>query len=204
MTKVKDLLGFEVEYSEKHKVYEICDFPNFSDETPQSKRIFEEIEIMNFNSKKVNFPIKVDILQRIKDVSFNDIMCFTFRDLFDIIKKDENLFLNTNTFFKIHLEHENEICVFSIMYYTINENGTNTINNTNELLEITKTHFRKKKFIKKFVENKKLKNHNCPNFLEYIPVIPLLWLEYNQNNKLCFMKYFETIETLEYDTELPF
>ena len=51
MTKVKNLLGFEVEYSENHKVYEICDFPNFSDETPQSKRIFEEIEIMNFNSK---------------------------------------------------------------------------------------------------------------------------------------------------------
>jgi hypothetical protein len=204
MTKVKDLLGFEVEYSENHNVYELCDFPNFSDETPQSKRVFEELEIINFNSKKINFPIKVDIFQRIKDMSYKDVMCFTFRDLFEIIKKDENLFVNTNTFFKIHLEYQNKVCVFSIIYYTINENGTNTINNTKELLRITKTHFRKKEFIKKFVENKKMKKQNCPNFLEYFPLIPLLWLEYNQNNKLCFMKYFETIETLEYDTELPF
>ncbi len=201
MLKIEDLIGFKLEYKENQKRYELSGLPQFPDDTPQSKKFFDEFEIVNFMSKNIEFPIKVDIIQRIKDIRYKDVKCFTFRNLYKIIKLDEHLFVNTNTFFKIHLEYENGVCVFSIIYYTIKENGTNIIKNTDDLLEITKTHFRKKKFLKKFVENKKLNKLNCPNFLEYIPSIPLQWLEYNQNNELNYIEYFEALEN---NLELPF
>jgi hypothetical protein len=200
MLDIEDLLGFKLEYNESEKMYELSGLPQFPDDTPQSKKIFDEFEIVIFKTKQdIKFPIKVDIIQRIKDIRYKDVKCFTFRDLYKIIKLDEHLFVNTNTFFKIHLEYEKGVCVFSIIYYTIKENGTNIIKNTDDLLEITKTHFRKKKFLKKFVENKKLNKLNCPNFLEYIPSIPLQWLEYNQNNELSYFEYFQSIEnSIEY------
>ena len=195
MLNREDLLGFKLEYNESEKMYQLSGLPQFPDDTPQSKKIFDEFEIVIFKTKQdIEFPIKVDIIQRIKDIRYKDVKCFTFRDLYKIIKLEEHLFVNTNTFFKIHLEYEKGVCVFSIIYYTIKENGTNIIKNTDDLLEITKTHFRKKKFLKKFVENKKLNKHNCPNFLEYIPSIPLQWLEYNQNNELSYFEYFKSIE----------
>jgi hypothetical protein len=201
MIDIEDLVGFKLEYKENQKLYELSDFPQFPDDTPQSKKIFDEFEIVNYNSKNIVFPIRVDIIQRIKDFRFKDIKCFTFRDLFKIIKLDEHLFVNTNTFFKIHLEYQKGICVFSIFYYTIKEHGVHTIKNTDDLLETIKPHFRKKKFIKKFVRNKKLEKQSCPNYLEYIPLIPLSWLEYDENNELSYIEYFDS---LEINKELPF
>ena len=197
MITEEDLKKFDVNFKENQKVYELDNFPNFPDDTKESKKVFNHMEIMNFMSKNIEFPIKVDILERIKDIRYKDITCFTLRDLFDIIKLDSSKFVNTNTFFKIHLEYKNKICVFKIIYYTICDDGMNTIKNTNELLETTKTHFRKKKFIKKFVESKKMKNQFCPNYLEYIPLIPLSWLEYDDNNELNYIDYFQMTEDNE-------
>lgn len=202
MLEIKDLLGFKVDYIENQKLYELSEFPNFPDDTPQSKKIFDELEIVNFLTKKIELPIRVDITERIKDIKYKDIKCFTFNDLFEIIKKDQNLFVNSNTFFKIKLEYEKKICVFTITYYTINENGgSNIIWDIDDLLEITNLHFRKKKFIKKFINNKKIIRQECPNYLEYIPLIPILWLEFNEKNELCKNDYFKMIEN---NIELPF
>ena len=201
MKDLKEFLGFKIEYKDNQNLYELSDFPNFPDDTPQSKKIFDSLEISNFNKRSMQFPIKVNIIQKIKDVKYKDVKCFTLRDLYNVIKSDEELFINTNTFFKVHLEYENKVCVFSIFYFTISEDGANFIKNADVLLETIEAHYRKKKFLKKFVENKKFKKSNCPNYLQYIPLIPLSWLEYNKNNELCYIEYFEALEK---NIELPF
>jgi len=201
MKDTKEFLGFKVEYKDRQNLYELSDFPNFPDDTPQSKKIFNDIEILSFKTRNIEFPIKVNIIQRIKDIRNKDIKCFTLTDLYKIIELDEHLFINTDTFFKIHLEYKDHVCVFSIIYYTICDEGANIIKSRDELLEVTKVHFNKKKFLKKFVENKKLEKYNCINYLKYIPLIPLSWLEYDNNNDLKYISYFEALEN---NLELPF
>lgn len=200
MKEINDILGFKVEYLGAENLYELSDFPSFPDETPQSNWVFEILEEDNFKSKKIKLPVKINITERIKTFKYEDVLCFTPRDLFEIIKMDENLFVNTNTFTKVNLEYKNKLCVFTIKYFTIDENGTYNIKNINDLLEVIKIHFNKKRFTKKFISNKKLKKSSCPNYLQFIPLLPLLWLEYD-NNQLCFFNYFKIVED---NINLPF
>lgn len=200
MEHLDNFLGFKVHYLATENLYELSEFPNFADETPQAKYVFEELELTNFNTKDIKLPVKVNIIERVKTFKHEDILCFTVRDLFDIIKLDENQFFNTNTFFKIHLEYKDKLCVFTIKYFTIDEEGTYTIKNKKELLKITKIRFKKKIFTSYFISNKKMKKSNCPNYLEYIPLTPLLWLEYDEDKQLHYFNYFKSIED---NIELP-
>lgn len=201
MRNLDDILGFKVHYIGAEDLYEIKEFPNFPDDTPQAKYVFDGLEFRNFNYKNIKLPAKVNITQRVKTFKYEDILCFTFRDLFDIIKLDENQFMNTQTFIKTHLEYKNKMCILTIKYYTIDENGTHIIRNKKDLLKVAKIRFNKKIYTSKFKTNKKLKKSYCHNYLEYIPIIPLLWLDYDENNQLPFLDYFKIIED---NMNLPF
>jgi hypothetical protein len=186
--KVK-LMGFNFEYLEDEKKYEILDFPDFPQETKQSKVLFNEIEKTKFYNRNILFPIKLDITQRVKELKYKGIENFTFLDLFDLIVEDKDRFLNTDTFFKVQLTYENKLCVISITYYTICENGTSKIDNIDELLEFIFVYYDRKKFTKKFKKNTK-KIFDIPNEIEYIPVLPLQWLEYDECENLLYFQEF--------------
>lgn len=201
MKRVKDLCGFPVFHNEEEKIYEILDFPHFPQETKQSRQFYYQLEKDNFNKRYFQFPIKFNITERIVEIKYENIEFITLQDIYDIIEKDKNRFINTDTFFKVDLVYENKICVLSILYYTICDNGTTTIQNIYDLLDFTFIKYNTKKFTKKFIKPRMKKYGNIPNDIEHIPLLPLLWLDYDENYNLIYFNHFKLIED---DKKLPF
>jgi hypothetical protein len=201
MTRVKDLYGFPVFHNEKEKICEILDFPHFPQETKQSRQFYFQLEKDNFNKRDFQFPLQINITERIVEIKYDNIEFITLPEIYDIIEKDKNRFINTNTFFKVDLVYENKICVLSILYYTICDNGTTTIQNIYDLLDFTFIKYNTKKFTKKFIKPRMKKNGNIPNDIEHIPLLPLLWLDYDENYNLIYFNHFKLIED---DKKLPF
>ncbi len=193
MNKINDLLGFKVVHNKEEKIYKILNFPHFPQETIQSMRVYQEIEKENFMKRDLCFPIKFNITERITEIEYENIELFTLKDLFDVIDRDKNRFINTNTFFKVNLVYENKLSVLSIIYYTICDEGYTTIQNIDDLLNFVFINYNKKKFKKKFIKNRIKKNEELPNEIEYIPLIPLLWLDYDENNNLTYFNHFQLI-----------
>lgn len=201
MKIIKDLLNYNIEFNKNQLVYEINEFPHFPDDSESSLNIFNEIEILNFRLKNIELPISVNVAVRTKEIKLKDLRGYTLWDIFDFIKKDEVLFVDTSTFFKIELNYIKKKCIIKIIYYTVCEDGERVIQDYDDLLDTIKVRFKKRKFLKKFVENKKIQDPECPNYLEYIPLIPLQWLEYDANSELMYMDYFVLIDK---NIELPF
>lgn len=201
MELTNDLYGFNVIHQKDKGIYEILNFPHFPDETSQSKKLYYELEKENFNRRNINFPLRLNITERIVEIDYKVIAFFTIRELFNLIEKDKNRFINTDTFFKVNLVYENKKCILSVIYYTISNNGSTTINNLNDLLDFTFIKYNKKKFSKKFIKPRKKKYGDTPNDIEHIPLLPILWLDFDEFNNLKFFEHFELIEN---DQELPF
>jgi hypothetical protein len=201
MKRVKDLCGFPVFHNEEEKIYEILDFPHFPQETKQSRQFFYQMEKDNLNKRYFQFPIQFNITERIVEIKYENIEFITLQDIYDIIEKDKNRFINTDTFFKVDLVYENKICVLSILYYTICDNGTTTIQNIYDLLDFTFIKYNTKKFTKKFIKPRMKKYGNIPNDIEHIPLLPILWLDYDENYNLIYFNHFKLIED---DKKLPF
>lgn len=201
MKRVKDLCGFPVFHNEEEKIYEVLGFPHFPQETKQSRQFYYQLEKDNFNKRYFQFPIQFNITERIVEIKYENIEFITLQDIYDIIEKDKNRFINTDTFFKVDLVYENKICVLSILYYTICDNGTTTIQNIYDLLDFTFIKYNTKKFTKKFIKPRMKKYGNIPNDIEHIPLLPLLWLDYDENYNLIYFNHFKLIED---DKKLPF
>jgi hypothetical protein len=201
MKRVKDLCGFPLFHNEEEKIYEVLDFPHFPQETKQSRQFYYQLEKDNFNKRYFQFPIQFNITERIVEIKYENIEFITLQDIYDIIEKDKNRFINTDTFFKVDLVYENKICVLSILYYTICDNGTTTIQNIYDLLDFTFIKYNTKKFTKKFIKPRMKKYGNIPNDIEHIPLLPLLWLDYDKNYNLIYFNHFKLIEN---DKKLPF
>ena len=201
MKRVKDLCGFPVFHNEEEKIYEVLDFPHFPQETKQSRQFYYQLEKDNFNKRYFQFPIQFNITERIVEIKYENIEFITLQDIYDIIEKDKNRFINTDTFFKVDLVYENKICVLSILYYSICDNGTTTIHNIYDLLDFTFIKYNTKKFTKKFIKPRMKKYGNIPNDIEHIPLLPLLWLDYDENYNLIYFNHFKLIED---DKKLPF
>jgi hypothetical protein len=84
----------------------------------------------------------------------------------------------------------------SITYYTLTDNGSKTIENINELLDFIFIHYDTKKFTKKFKQKRIEKKIQIPNDIEYIPLIPLLWLDFDEFGNLKYFEHFQEIEEL--------
>lgn len=193
--EIRDYLsGFELKYNKELENVEILDFPHFPQETLKSKNLFYQLEKINFTNRKIEFPIRFNIIQRIVDVDYNNIEFFSISDLFNLIEQDKNRFINTDTFFKVSLEYQNKSSFISIIYYTLSETGETKINNINNLLDFVNIHYDTKKFTKKFINPRKLRGIKTPNDIEHIPLIPLLWLDYDENNNLIYFNHFKLIE----------
>lgn len=201
MKTVEDLYGFRVFHNEKEKIYEILEFPHFPQETKQSQQLYFRIESENFTKRHFQFPIKLNITERIVEIKYENIEFITLRDIYDVIEKDKNRFINTDTFFKVELVYENKICILSILYYTICDNGTTTIQNIHDLLDFTFIKYNTKKFTKKFIKPRIKKYGNNPRDIEHIPLLPLLWLDYDENYNLIYFNHFQLIDD---DKNLPF
>lgn len=201
MRKIDELFGFKVLHNQEEKNYEIFDVPIFPQETIQSKRLYSEIERYNFLTRDVNFPLKLDITERVVEVEKKVIEFFSMRDLFNVIERDKNRFINTDTFLKVNLVYENKKSILTIIYYTISSEGTTEISSLDKLQDFIFITFNKKKFTKKFITPRSSKYGCVCNDIVNIPLIPLLWLDYDSNNNL---KYFEHFELIEEDQNLPF
>jgi hypothetical protein len=200
MKKEKDLFGYKVKHLKDEKKYTILDFPNFPQETMNSRIIFSKIERDNFYERDIHFPIHFNITERIIEIEYKNIEFFTIKDLFRVIEKDKDRFINTDTFFKVKLFYENKCSVLSITYYTITNDGSTTIENINDLLDFIFIYYDKKNFTKKFIKKRIEKNSKIPNDIEYIPLIPLLWLDFDECGNLKYFNHFREIEELT----LPF
>lgn len=201
MKEINDLYGFKVIHNKEDENYEILGFPHFPQETKQSKKLYYQLEKENFKKRNIQFPIQLNITERIVEIDYNSIEFFTIRDLFNAIYKDKNRFINTDTFFKVNLVYENKKSFLSIIYYTISDDGDTTIFNIHNLLDFVFINYDTKKFTKKFIKPRRLKYGENPNDIEHIPLLPLLWLDYDKKNNL---KYFTHFKLIEDDTKLPF
>lgn len=201
MRKLFDLYGFKVIQGQDKKSVKILNFPHFPQETKQSRKFHYELEKYNFTTRNIQFPIKLDITERKFEVDYGSIDFFTLQELFNIIEIDKDRFINTVTFFKVKLVYENKKSIISIIYYNINSNGNLTIQDINELLDFTFIHYDKKRFTKKFINPRIKKYGEFPNDVEQIPLLPLLWLDYDENNNL---KYFNHFQLIDDDRNLPF
>ena len=156
MRKIDELFGFKVLHNQEEKNYEIFDVPIFPQETIQSKRLYSEIERYNFLTRDVNFPLKLDITERVVEVEKKVIEFFSMRDLFNVIERDKNRFINTDTFLKVNLVYENKKSILTIIYYTISSEGTTEISSLDKLQDFIFITFNKKKFtIKRAISQKK-------------------------------------------------
>lgn len=201
MKRVEDLYGFPVFHNEEEKRYEILEFPHFPQDTKQSKQLYFQIERENFIKRNFEFPIKLNITERIVEIKYENIEFITLQDIYDIIEKDKNRFINTDTFIKVELVYENKTCILSILYYTICDNGSTTIQNIHDLLDFTFIKYNTKKFTKKFIKPRMKKYGNIPNDIEHIPLLPLMWLDYDENYNLIYFNHFKMIKD---DENLPF
>lgn len=195
MKKIDKLEGFEVEYCDDNKNVIIKKFPHFPQKTSSSKKLYQNIEKINFEEKEIMFPIKLNITERLVDIEYDKIDFFTIEDLFDLIVRDKNRFINTKTFFKVELVYKNKkTSQLSIYYYTIKEEGETIINNIENLLDFVFVEYDIEKFTKKFIKPRKKKYGNSIIDIEYIPLLPLLWLDYDENNDLIYFNHFKLIE----------
>lgn len=195
MKKIDKLEGFEVEYCDDNKNVIIKKFPHFPQKTSSSKKIYQNIEKINFEEKEIMFPIKLNITERLVDIEYDKIDFFTIEDLFDLIVRDKNRFINTKTFFKVELVYKNKkTSQLSIYYYTIKEEGETIINNIENLLDFVFVEYDIEKFTKKFIKPRKKKYGNSIIDIEYIPLLPLLWLDYDENNDIIYFNHFKLIE----------
>jgi hypothetical protein len=195
MKKLNKLEGFDVEYCDDKKNVVIKNYPHFPQKTSSSKKLYQNIEKINFEEKEIMFPIKLIITERLVDIENNKIDFFTIEDLFNLIVRDKNRFINTKTFFKVELDYKNEnTSQLSIYYYTIQEEGETIIKNIENLLDFVFVEYDMVKFTKKFIEPRKKKYGNSIIDIEYIPLLPLLWLDYDENNNLIYFNHFKLIE----------
>jgi hypothetical protein len=173
----------------------ISNFPCFPYKETENRFVFNQLEIKNFNKKDIPFPLRIELIERIVDIYNNNIEFFTLRNLFDIIEKDKNRFINTNTFLKIELDYINQIkSRLSIKYYTIKDDGDFMVCSFEELFNIISPEFNSKKFLKKIIKKRKEKYDNIPYDVEFIPILPILWLEYDENNNLIYFKHFSDLK----------
>lgn len=200
MKKLFDLYGFKVIQGQDESV-SILNFPHFPQETKQSRELYFHLEKDNFMKRNIQFPIKLDITEKIVEIEYDFIDFFSIEELFDIIEKDKNRFINTDTFFKVKLVYENKKSLISIIYYTISNIGTTEIKNINDLLDFVFIHYDTKKFTKKFIKPRMKKYGEFPNDVEHVPLLPLLWLEYDENYNL---KYFTHFKLINNNRKLPF
>jgi hypothetical protein len=201
MKRVEDLYGFPVFHNEEEKRYEILEFPHFPQDTKQSKQLYFQLEKNNLNRRCIQFPIQFNITQRIVEIQYENIEYFNLKDIFDVVEKDKNRFINTDTFFKLELVYENKTSILSILYYTICDNGNTTIHNIDDLLNFIFIKYDTKKFTKKFIKPRMKKYGNIPNDIEHIPLLPLLWLDYDENYNIIYFNHFKLIDD---DKNLPF
>ena len=194
MIKIKKY-GFKIKLDKIKEIGIISDLPSFPQETNNSKELFEKLEDINFSYRNVIFPFKVTILNRIKDIELDNVEEFSIRDLYEIIKKDSHRFVNTDTFFKVGFGiRNNRYIELSIHYYTIDKEGETEIQSFENLLEYISVDFDVKKIKKKIINPRKSKYGKPPIDIEHIPLLPLLWLEYDENNELIYFNHFKLIE----------
>ena len=188
--EIDDLYGFKVKHKKEEMVYEILDIPPFPQQNILSKKLYNEIEKVNFNYRKIEFPINLVINEIVKEIEYDKIKNFTFLDIHKLIQDDKNKFINSNTFVKIQLTYENKICKISFFYYTIQENGNFIFNSIDDLIDFIFITYDKKIFSQKFIKFDKKKFKNIPNYIEFIPNIPLQWLEFDEKNDLIYFDFF--------------
>ena len=188
--EIDDLYGFKVKHKKEEMVYEILDIPPFPQQNILSKKLYNEIEKVNFNYRKIEFPINLVINEIVKEIEYDKIKNFTFLDIHKLIQDDKNKFINSNTFVKIQLTYEIKICKISFFYYTIQENGNFIFNSIDDLIDFIFITYDKKIFTKQFIKVDKKKFKNIPNYIEFIPNIPLQWLEFDEKNDLIYFDFF--------------
>ena len=95
MKREKNLYGFPVFHNEEEKIYEILDFPHFPQETKQSRQLYNQLEKDNFNKRCFQFPLQINITERIVEIKYENIEFITLMDIYDIIEKDKNRFIGS-------------------------------------------------------------------------------------------------------------
>lgn len=125
-------------YYDKH-LYTIKEYGKVEITEKEIKNIFREIEIENISKRKIKFPIHYEILERKIIVSKENSKKINSIQIRKIIENDIQLFRNTDTFFKIKVEFENNVPVFKIVYITLREKGEMFFSNQESFLnEISK------------------------------------------------------------------
>lgn len=191
MEELINLMGFDIHYRTDDGNYEITNFPEFPQETEKSKMFFKIIDKSKFYDRNIQFPNRLNLIQEVYEIDYNLFNKFNLDELFEFIKKHKNRFINTDTFFKVKLDYENNKCVFTINFYTISEDGLIFVENINELIDIISIEHDIEKFSEKFKDISSREDINIPNEIEYIPILPLIWLDFDENNDLIYFEGFK-------------
>jgi hypothetical protein len=177
---------------QKKNIYYIDDFPPFPNKNKKSKNTFQSIEQIVLTERDITFPFKFIMTERVVKLCIDTEEYFSFEGIKNLIDRDKHLFLGTNTFFKVKFSYEDNFPILKIIYYTIdNEKGQISCSNMDMLLQIIFINYNQKQFTKKRVDY--LKNVVQLNMdeIRQIPILPVQWLNFDENGNLLDFPNFE-------------
>ena len=196
MEKAEDVYGFKVNLLEglnDEKWYEITEYPNFPQESRNSMDLYNELEKDNLQGRNVVFPLKLDITITTMGLDSQTAQYFSIGGIIKLLDRDKDLFVHTDTFFKVKLVYDQDLPILSIIYYTICETGSRSISSLDELLDLTFIDYDTDQFTKDRIEEFEKAGVNF-NEIEHIPIIPLLWMQFNDDNSLKDILHLTLIE----------
>jgi hypothetical protein len=175
--------------------YYINDFPSFPNQTKKSKETFQSLERIILKEKDISYPLKFNITERVVKLSIDTEEIFSFSGIKKLIDDDKRLFMSNKTFFKLKVSFVSNNLELKIIYYTIdNENGLIDCKSLEMMLNIIFINYNIKQFTSNRVEV--LTNYYDLNIHEIrqIPLIPLQWLEFDNNGNLLDFPNFKLVD----------
>lgn len=185
MENDKDYNGYKIVKVENENIVYMVDFPEFPNNDIHSKSTFQDVERVILEEKKIKFPIKFNITERVVKLNIDTEEYFSLTGIKKLISKDLHLFKNTTTCFKIRIDYEENKPTLKLIYYTIdNENGLNSCLSLEKFLNFIFIHYDLKLWTKKRVDY--LENVVQLNFKEIkqIPIFPVQWLDFDEEGNL--------------------
>ncbi len=195
MEYVREYNGYKIFKVEKENLLYLDKFPEFPNKDNRSKSTFQDVERIILNEKKLEFPIKFNITERVVKLNIDTEEYFSLTGINNLISKDLQLFKNTTTCFKIRIDYEENKPTLKLIYYTIdNENGLNNCLSLERFLNFIFINYDLKLWTKERVDY--LENVVQLNFKEIkqIPIFPVQWLDFDEEGNL---KEFPNIRCID-------
>ena len=176
-------------------IYYFNDYPDFPNQTKKSKKIFQSLERIILKQKLIWYPSKFNITERVVQLDDQTREFFSFSGIRKLIDRDKSLFVDTNTFFKLKISFVDNITELKIIYYTINnDKGLIDCVSSDMMLDIIFIRYKVFQFTPRRVEVLTNRFNLNMNEIRQIPIIPVQWLNFDENGNLIDFPNFKMIE----------